>query len=137
VSGSGHLPPVLAAPGAPAALLPLRADPPIGTADDPRRRSTTAFIPPGAFLYCFTDGLVERRGKVIDRGIDTLAATVDKQIADPNPGGTNVTAAEDACAAVMRTLVGNSAAPDDIAILILNRHSGEALTANSRHRSDR
>jgi hypothetical protein len=26
----------------------------------------------------------------------------------------------------MRALVGNSAAPDDIAILILNRHSGEA-----------
>jgi sigma-B regulation protein RsbU (phosphoserine phosphatase) len=125
VSSAGHLPPVLAAPGAPAVLLPLRPDPPIGTADDPRRRSTTAFIPPGAFLCCFTDGLVERRGQVIDRGIDTLAATLDKQIVGPNPGGPNVTAAEDACAAVMRTLVGNSAAPDDIAILILNRHSGE------------
>ena len=61
---------------------------------------------------------------MIDRGIDTLAATLDKQIADPNPGGANVTAAEDACAAVMRTLVGNSAATDDIAILMLNRHSG-------------
>jgi phosphoserine phosphatase RsbU/P len=136
VSSAGHPPPVLAAPGAPAALLPLRPDPPIGTADDPRRRSTTAFIPPGAFLCCFTDGLVERRGQVIDRGIDTLAATLDKQIAGPNPGGTNMTAAEDACAAVMRTLVGNSAARDDIAILMLNRHAGEALTANSPHRSD-
>ena len=107
----------------PASLLPLRSDPPIGTADDPRRRSTTAFIPPGAFLCCFTDGLVERRGQAIDRGIDAVAATLDKQIDfGPNPGGTNVTAAEDACAAVMRTLVGNSAATDDIAILMLNRH---------------
>jgi phosphoserine phosphatase RsbU/P len=35
VSSAGHLPPVLAAPGAPAGLLPLRSDPPIGTADDP------------------------------------------------------------------------------------------------------
>ena len=52
-----------------ASLLPLRTDPPIGAADDPRRRSTTAFIPPGAFLCCFTDGLVERRGEVIDRGM--------------------------------------------------------------------
>jgi hypothetical protein len=64
---------------------------------------------------------------VIDRGIDTLAAALDQRLpVGPHLGGTNVTAAEDACAAVMRALVGNSAAPDDIAILILNRHSGEA-----------
>jgi phosphoserine phosphatase RsbU/P len=137
VSSAGHLPPVLAVPGAPAALLPLRSDPPIGTADDPQRRTTKAFIPPGAFLCCFTDGLVERRGEVIDRGIDTLAAALDKQIAaGSNPGGTGVTAAEDACAAVMRALVGNSPAPDDIAVLILNRHSGEAPAASAPHRSD-
>ena len=124
VSSAGHLPPVLAAPDAPASLLPLRPDPPIGTADDPRRRSTTAFIPPGAFLCCFTDGLVERRGQLIDRGIDAVAAALDKQIAvGPNPGATNMTAAEDACAAVMRTLVGDFDAPDDIAILMLNRRS--------------
>jgi phosphoserine phosphatase RsbU/P len=131
VSSAGHLPPVLAAPGAPTSLLPLRSDPPIGTADDPQRRSTTAFIPPGAFLCCFTDGLVERRDQVIDQGIDTLAAILDKQIAAaPNPGGTSVTAAEDACAAVMRALVGNSPARDDIAILILNRRSDEAPAAS-------
>ena len=35
VSSAGHLPPVLAAPGGRAGLLPLRPDPPIGTADDP------------------------------------------------------------------------------------------------------
>jgi phosphoserine phosphatase RsbU/P len=46
-SSAGHLPPVLAAPGARAALLPLEPDPPIGTADDPERRSATAFIPAG------------------------------------------------------------------------------------------
>jgi sigma-B regulation protein RsbU (phosphoserine phosphatase) len=121
VSSAGHLPPVLAAPGAPAALLPLRPDPPIGSADDPQRRSTTAFIPPGALLCCFTDGLVERRDQVIDRGIDLLAAVLDERVDASDPDGANATAAEDACAAVMRTLVGNSAAPDDIAILILNR----------------
>jgi sigma-B regulation protein RsbU (phosphoserine phosphatase) len=130
VSSAGHPPPVLAAPGAPTALLPLRPDPPIGTADDPQRRSATAFIPPGAFLCCFTDGLVERRDQAIDRGIDTLAAILDKQPAAANPGGASVTAAEDACAAVMRALVGNSPAPDDIAILILNRHSDEAPAAS-------
>jgi phosphoserine phosphatase RsbU/P len=127
VSSAGHLPPVLSAPGVPGALLSLRSDPPIGTADDPPRRSATVFIPPGALLCCFTDGLVERRDQAIDRGIDTLAAALDKQIAaGPNPRGMNVPLAEDACAAVMRSLVGNSPAPDDIAVLMLNRRSSGA-----------
>jgi sigma-B regulation protein RsbU (phosphoserine phosphatase) len=113
---------VLAAPGARAALLPVRPDPPIGTADDPPRRCATAFIPPGALLCCFTDGLVERRDNSIDQGIDTLAAVLDERIA---AGGAEVTEpAEDACAAVMRALVGNAPVPDDIAVLVLSRRPG-------------
>ena len=64
VSSAGHLPPVLAVPGGQAGLLPVQPDPPIGTADDPQRRSATVLIPPGALLCCFTDGLVERRDQV-------------------------------------------------------------------------
>jgi sigma-B regulation protein RsbU (phosphoserine phosphatase) len=119
VSSAGHLPPVLAAPGGQAALLPVRPDPPIGTADDPQRRSASVFIPPGALLCCFTDGLVERRDHSIDHGIGQLAAILDEQIATA-PGGTTGPA-EDACAAVMRALVGNAPAQDDIAVLMLSR----------------
>jgi serine phosphatase RsbU (regulator of sigma subunit) len=121
VSSAGHLPPVLAAPGRRASLLPLQPDPPIGTADDPQRRSVTAFIPPGALLCCFTDGLVERRDQAIDHGIDKLAATLDKQIAAGSGHGMTEPLAEDACAAVMRALVGNAPGRDDIAVLMLNR----------------
>jgi serine phosphatase RsbU (regulator of sigma subunit) len=116
---------VLAVPGEPAALLPVRPDPPIGTADDPPRRCARAFIPPGALLCCFTDGLVERRDNSIDQGIGTLAAVLDERIAaaaGPGPGVTEP--AEDACAAVMRALVGSAPAPDDIAVLVLSRHPG-------------
>ena len=124
-SSAGHLPPVLAAPDGQAALLPLRPNPPIGTADDPQRRTATAFIPPGALLCCFTDGLVERRDHSIDRGIDTLAAILGEQVAvGPGPGGTTELVAENACAAVMRALVGNVPTQDDIAILMLSRHPG-------------
>jgi putative methionine-R-sulfoxide reductase with GAF domain len=154
-SSAGHLPPVLAAPGQPAATLHIRPDPPIGAADDPRRRSATAFIPPGALLCCFTDGLVERRDVSIDHGIGKLAAILDEQIAartgtggagfagsgtgpgpgvagvaGSRPGGMTGLAAEDACAAVMRALVGNAPAPDDIAVLVLSRHP--ALPVPSR-----
>jgi serine phosphatase RsbU (regulator of sigma subunit) len=125
VSSAGHLPPVLAAPGGPAALLPVQPDPPIGTADDPQRRSATIFIPPGALLCCFTDGLVERRDHSIDDGIGELAAILDEQtVAGPGPGGAPEPSAEDACAAVMRALVGNAPARDDIAVLMLSRYPG-------------
>ena len=102
------------------ACLPLRPDPPIGTADDPQRRSATVFIPPGALLCCFTDGLVERRGQVLDQGMDTLAATLGKLIA-AGPGATIAPVAEDACAEIMRALVGSTPAQDDIAVLVLSR----------------
>jgi serine phosphatase RsbU (regulator of sigma subunit) len=122
VSSAGHLPPVLAAPGRPGRPLPLQPDPPIGVADDPPRHSDTAVIPPGALLCCFTDGLVERRDQIIDHGIGKLAAILDKELAAGH-GGTNVPPAEDACIAVMRALIGNAPATDDIVILMLSRHS--------------
>jgi serine phosphatase RsbU (regulator of sigma subunit) len=124
VSSAGHLPPVLAAPGGRAGLIPLQPDPPIGTADDPQRRTAMVLIPPGALLCCFTDGLVERRDHSIDHGIDQVAATLDEQIAhDARRGPTTESMAENACAAVMRTLVGHVPAQDDIAVLMLSRRS--------------
>ena len=122
VSLAGHLPPVLATPSGRAGLIPLQPDPPIGTADDSQRRTAMVLIPPGALLCCFTDGLVERRDHSIDHGINKVAATLDEQIADhARRGDTTESMAEDACAAVMRTLVGNVPAQDDIAVLMLSR----------------
>ena len=121
VSLAGHLPPVLAVPGGQAGMVVVRPDPPIGTADDPPRRSVTVLIPPGALLCCFTDGLVERRDEVIDQGIDTVAAVLARQVAADS--GPDRPAAEDACAALMRTLVGNSPSRDDIAVVVLGRQA--------------
>jgi serine phosphatase RsbU (regulator of sigma subunit) len=127
-SSAGHLPPVLAVPGGrPPGVLPLQPDPPIGTADDPERRTATAVIPPGALLCCFTDGLVERRDEPIDAGIGRVGVALDELIAaDLSRSGRRVPLAEDACAMVMRTLVGNTPAQDDIAMLTLHRHSAVA-----------
>jgi serine phosphatase RsbU (regulator of sigma subunit) len=122
VSSAGHIPPVLATPGGRAGLIPVQPDPPIGTADDPQRRTALIRIPPGALLCCFTDGLVERRDHPIDLGIDQVAATLNEQIArDARSGAATESTAEDACVAVMRTLVGNVPAQDDIAVLMLSR----------------
>jgi len=122
VSSAGHLPPVLAAPGGQAGLLPIDPDPPIGTADDPLRRSLTVLIPPGALLCCFTDGLVERRGQVLDEGLDRLAAVLAKVLAaGPGSAASLPPPAEEAAAEIMRALVGNTPAQDDIAVLVLSR----------------
>jgi sigma-B regulation protein RsbU (phosphoserine phosphatase) len=122
VSLAGQLPPVLAAPGSRAGPLAIRPDPPVGCADDRPRGSVTVLIPPGALLCCFTDGLVERRGQVIDEGIDRLAAVLDGQIAAGPADPAGPPPAEAACASVMRTLVGNAPARDDIAVLMISRH---------------
>jgi phosphoserine phosphatase RsbU/P len=123
VASAGHLPPILAAPGRQAGALPVDPDPPIGAGDDPRRRTATVIIPPGALLCCYTDGLIERRGQVLDQGIDKLAAVLAKVLA-AGPGATTKLVEENACAEIMRMLVGNTPAQDDIAVLVLSRPPG-------------
>lgn len=123
VSSAGHLPPALAVPdGQPARVLPIQPDPPIGAASDPSRHSVTTTIPPGALLCCYTDGLVERRDRPIDQGIHSVCATMDQQLQGrASRKGRPVSLAEDACAAVMRNLIGNAPARDDVAVLMAYR----------------
>jgi serine phosphatase RsbU (regulator of sigma subunit) len=127
VSSAGHLPPVLAVPGEPTTdPLAVPPDPPIGAADDPERHSTVITIPPGGLLCCYTDGLVERRDRVIDEGISAVIATLDSQLASrAGRAGRPVPLAEDASAAVMRALIGNARAADDVALLIAYRAPGQ------------
>jgi serine phosphatase RsbU (regulator of sigma subunit) len=73
------------------------------------RPATTLAIPPGAVLCLYTDGLVERRGELIDEGLERLRQAV---AAGPP---------EAACAAVTGALVGRQPARDDIALLMFRR----------------
>jgi serine phosphatase RsbU (regulator of sigma subunit) len=111
VSSAGHLAPVLAVPGRPAALLDIPVDPPLGVGRLTGNRRTASFdLPPGAVLLCYTDGLVERRGQVIDVGLKALVDVVEPE--DP----------EAVCATVMAR-VGVEKPTDDIAILAVRRES--------------
>jgi serine phosphatase RsbU (regulator of sigma subunit) len=123
LSSAGHPPPVVALPDGPsAAALPIRPDPPIGTADDPPRQSAVVTIPPGGLLCCYTDGLVERRDRAIDQGIGLLADTMRGQLQTRDRrAGRPVSLADDTCAAVMRDLVGHAHARDDVAVLVMHR----------------
>jgi phosphoserine phosphatase RsbU/P len=111
VALAGHFPPVVARPGQPAELADVQTGALIGMALRAQRPVTTVPIPPGALLCFFTDGLVERRGEVIDAGLDRLCRAVTAQ------------PPEAACAAVMGALVGSEPSRDDIALLMIRRHA--------------
>ncbi len=74
---AGHLPPLLRAPGATPRLLMEGRSPPLGSAHPgaPRQEAEMS-LPAGSSLLLYTDGLVERRGELIDEGLDRLVAVV-------------------------------------------------------------
>jgi phosphoserine phosphatase RsbU/P len=111
---AGHFPPVIAYPGQPAELASVATGMIIGIADQVRRPATTVQIPPGTLLCFYTDGLIERRGELIDDGLTRLCQAVTAQ------------SPEVACAAVMQALVGSGSARDDIALLMVRRQEAHA-----------
>jgi len=99
---------VLAEPGRPTALADVPIDPPVGI-DRLARRTTVVPLAHGAVLAGYTDGLVERRHRIIDEGIGELVAAIQ-------PAG----AAEHVCDEVMAA-VATTTPVDDIALLVLRR----------------
>ena len=111
VSLAGHLPPIVVSPGESARLLELPVDLPVGVGDHGQRRSTVIDLPTGCLVVVYTDGLVERRGEIVDEGLGRLCDAVTANATGP---------AESICAAIMASMdVGK--AQDDIALLALRR----------------
>jgi serine phosphatase RsbU (regulator of sigma subunit) len=71
MASAGHLPPVLIADGQ-ARLLEFHPDMAIGVARNWQYRKTELSVPPRAILIAYTDGLVERRGELLDEGLERL-----------------------------------------------------------------
>jgi sigma-B regulation protein RsbU (phosphoserine phosphatase) len=114
MSSAGHLPPVIAIPGDYAVTADITADLMLGVTTDVRRHVSRVEFPPGALLCFYTDGLVERRDRPLDDGLDKLC------------GALTAGPPEEACAAAMGALVGGEAPGDDIALLAVWRVPGEA-----------
>jgi serine phosphatase RsbU (regulator of sigma subunit) len=114
VSSAGHVPPLLARPGAPAVHVELKTDVLLGAQPGVRRNETLLAMPPGALLCLFTDGLVERRGSELDAALARLQDVLAGSFAS----------SEDACAEVMAALIGDTSAEDDVALLIITRTDG-------------
>jgi sigma-B regulation protein RsbU (phosphoserine phosphatase) len=109
ISCAGHLAPVIAGPGQPARPVDVATDILIGADARRRRRSVTVEMAPGTVLCLYTDGLVERRGRLLDDSIADLC----RAITTSEP--------EAACALAMAAMAPPRPHADDIAMLMLRR----------------
>jgi anti-sigma regulatory factor (Ser/Thr protein kinase)/putative methionine-R-sulfoxide reductase with GAF domain len=109
LSSAGHLPPFLGTVERPAAPVNIPVDLPLGVSVGPPRRTTTIRLEAGALLFLYTDGLVERRDRPLDTGLDMLCEALA------------VEGAEAACVGAARRLIGAQDVPDDVAMLAVHR----------------
>ncbi len=79
---AGHPPPLLVEPEG-IRYLTDGAGGPLGIRGRPPYPEAATRIEPGACLLLYTDGLIERRGQVIDEGLDHLAATAAALCSEP------------------------------------------------------
>ncbi|GAA0548418.1 hypothetical protein GCM10010172_32810 [Paractinoplanes ferrugineus] len=71
---AGHMPPLLQPPvGPPEFLLRGRSAPLGSKAGDTRRTEQRVRLPAGSRLLLFTDGLIERRNRPLDKGFEVLS----------------------------------------------------------------
>ena len=80
IASAGHLPPLLIADGE-AKLLEFEPDMAIGVTRNWEYHETEVSVPPHAILIAYTDGLVERRGELLDDG--PRAAAPDRRLRTP------------------------------------------------------
>ncbi|MGH3331828.1 MAG: SpoIIE family protein phosphatase [Nocardioidaceae bacterium] len=74
-ANAGHLPPIVAMPDRGGYSLAETVDPPLGAGSADLVEHEVR-LPAGAMLVLYTDGLVERRGEDLDRGIESLVEAV-------------------------------------------------------------
>lgn len=109
ICSAGHPAPVLARAGGDAEVVEIETNLPLGSIPGAKRTSVTVGMNLGDVVALYTDGLVERPGAAIDRGIARLRAVAEAQ----HP--------EVVCRTVMMNMVGNSTPIDDIALLVARR----------------
>jgi PAS domain S-box-containing protein len=108
-ANAGHLPPVLVGPDGAATLLADAEALLLGAAVDDDRPEKALPVTAGSTLLLYTDGLVERRDRDLDEGLELLRAAADGHAAPDGPDAL--------CDRVLRALVGETQRDDDIALL--------------------
>jgi serine phosphatase RsbU (regulator of sigma subunit)/anti-sigma regulatory factor (Ser/Thr protein kinase) len=105
---AGHPPPLLVDGDRPR-YLEGGSSVPLGVLPFPDFEEVTVPMDPGDSVVLYTDGLVERPGEHIDAGMGRLVAVVQDAPIEP----------DELCEHVLRELVPDGGAPDDVALLTL------------------
>ena len=71
LANAGHPDPLLISNGT-ATYVSTARGLPVGVEGDASYTSTTVPVPDGATMLAFTDGLIERRGEILDEGLERL-----------------------------------------------------------------
>ncbi|MGW7687402.1 SpoIIE family protein phosphatase [Streptomyces asiaticus] len=103
---AGHPPPALVRPDGSVEFLELPAGPPLGLGGLPFETAELE-LPEGSHLVLYTDGLIEKRDRDIETGLEMLRGAL------AHPGRTP----EDACTAVLDALLPDRPS-DDIALIV-------------------
>jgi len=106
---AGHPPPLVVADDGVPQFLEDGGSVPIGVLPFPDFAEVSVPLAEGATVVLYTDGLVERPGEHIDTGLDRLADVIRGASTDP----------QQVCDRVLRALVPEGGAPDDVALLTL------------------
>lgn len=111
-SSAGHIPALLAAPGGAVQSLTGATSVPLAVQKTGPRPEASTILPPGSTLMLYTDGLVERREELVDKGIERageiLAETIESS-------------ADVVADAVLQRLVPKDGFDDDVAIVVYRR----------------
>lgn len=111
-SSAGHVPALLAAPGATPETLTGAASVPLAVERTGPRPEASIFLSPSSTLMLYTDGLVERRECLIDDGIERAGRVLADTSGSP---------AEAVADAVLRGLAPVEGFDDDVAIVVYRR----------------
>ena len=112
LANAGHLPALLISAGGEGRFIEHHAGMPLGVGGATKEHPELELeIPLDATLLVFTDGLVERRGRSIDDGLERLL-----QAAGRGPDDL-----DGLCSQILRELVGDQPVGDDAALLAVRR----------------
>jgi serine phosphatase RsbU (regulator of sigma subunit)/integral membrane sensor domain MASE1/anti-sigma regulatory factor (Ser/Thr protein kinase) len=108
-ANAGH-PPALRISADATAYLSEASSPPVGVSTAGRYDESSVELAPGTTLVLYTDGLVERRGVSIQKGLDQLH-DLSLALAD--------TGLDELCDVLLNSLLDEGPVEDDVALLVL------------------
>jgi len=111
VATAGHPTPLLVPADGPGAFAELRIGPPLGVRSETSRTSTVVPFPEGGLMVLYTDGLIERRGELLDVGLERLRDVVSAERTE---------SAEAVCRRLTRAIMEHGV-QDDVAIVAVRR----------------